>query len=124
MADSKRCPATAKRTGQRCERACLPGGKVCAVHGGGAIQVVAAAGRRVQEQKATALAKRTVSGLDLTQYSDPIAALEFAVGYTHALATRLAGLVEQIPDDQLAYRTKSGEHLRGEVVAAQRALDS
>ena len=68
------------------------------------------------------LARKTVVGMDLSGYSNPVQALEFAVGFSHALAVRLAWLVEQIPDDHLAYRTKTGEHLRGELTAAQRAL--
>ena len=68
------------------------------------------------------LARRTMWQVDLSRYSDPVQALEFAVSFTHRLAARLAEMVEQIPDDQLVYRTKTGEHLRGELTAAQRAL--
>ena len=71
-----------------------------------------------------AAAKRYVTGVDLTQYADPFAALEFAVSYSYALAERLAGIVTTIPDDELRYAGKVGEQLRGEVTAAQRALDS
>ena len=45
------------------------------------------------------------------------------MSYSYALAERLAGLVATIPDDQLRYPGKAGEQLRGEVTAAQRALD-
>jgi hypothetical protein len=58
MDDTKRCTAKAKRTGQRCERAAVPGTHTCRVHGGAAIQVVAAGQRRLAEQKAARLAEK------------------------------------------------------------------
>jgi hypothetical protein len=124
MDESSRCTAKAKRTGRRCERACAPGCRVCRVHGGAAIQVVDAGQRRLQEQKATELARRGVAGLDLSAYSDPFKALEFSVAHSHALAERLAGIVGQIPDDQLRWAGKTGDHVRGEVIVLQKALDS
>jgi len=124
MDESKRCRAH-KPDGSQCGRARSVGSTVCASHGASAPQVKAAAARRIQEQKATEIARRGVAGLDLSAYSDPVAALEHAVGLTHAMALRLAGLVEAIPDGQLVWRSdKSGEHVRGEVVAAMKALDS
>jgi hypothetical protein len=124
MDDEKRCTATAKRTGKRCARACLPGAEVCAMHGAAAPQVAAAAERRMQEQRAMALAQRSITGADLARFADPYAALEFCVGYSHALAQRLAAIVEAIPDSELRYHGRAGEQLRGEVTAMQRALDS
>jgi hypothetical protein len=121
MDESKRCTATSKRTGQRCQRACVPGAPTCRLHGSAAPQVRAAAERRVQEAQALELAKRTMPSVDLTQFGDPMAALEHTVAYSHHLAIRLAAIVERIPDDQLAYRGRLGEQLRGEVTAAQRA---
>lgn len=123
MDDSKQCTATANRTGKRCQRARIPGAAVCATHGGSVGRVKDAAARRVQEEQAMAAAKRLVTGVDLSRYADPFAALEFAVSYSYALAERLAGIVTTIPDDQLRYPGKAGEQLRGEVTAAQRALD-
>jgi hypothetical protein len=123
MDPSKRCRATSNRTGEQCARARVPGSTVCSTHGGSTPQVRAAAERRVQEQQAVEVARRRVSADDLARFSDPISALEFCVGYSHALAVRLAGLVDELPDDRLRYTAKNGEHLRGEVVAAQKALD-
>jgi len=37
--DSRQCTATAKSTGERCQRAAIIGGNVCHVHGGAAEQV-------------------------------------------------------------------------------------
>jgi hypothetical protein len=95
---------------------------VCRAHGAGAPQVRAAAERRLQEQQAAEAARRTVGSVDLSQYADPYDALEWAMSYSYALAARLAALVEAIPDDQLRYRGKIGEQLRGEITAVQTAL--
>jgi hypothetical protein len=64
-----------------------------------------------------------MSAHDLARFSDPISALEFAVGYSHALAARLAELVDALPDDRLRYQAKNGEHIRSEVTAMRKALD-
>jgi hypothetical protein len=117
----RRCVATNGR-GERCRKWAIKGATVCLAHGGAIGRVRAKAEQRIQEQRALAVAKRTTVGLDLSQYSDPIRALEFCVGYSHVLARRLAGLVDEIPDGELRYQGKTGEQLRGEVAAAQRAL--
>ena len=122
MDESKRCTATSSRTGERCKLARVPGTNVCATHGASAPQVKAAAARRVQEQQAMAAARRMMDDRDLSQYSDPVKALEFAVAYSHKLATRLALVAESIPDEDLAYRGKLGDQVRGELTALQRAL--
>jgi hypothetical protein len=119
-----RCTATSVTTGERCKRRPCPGSNTCVKHGSGAPQVRDAAARRVQEQRAMTAAQRLMANVDLSQYSDPFAALEFAVSYSYALAERLAAIVSEIPDGDLRYPGKTGEQLRGEVTAAQHALDS
>ena len=119
-----RCTAKAVTTGDRCKRRPVPGSNTCVKHGSGAPQVRDAAARRVQEQRAMTAAQRLMANVDLSQYADPFAALEFAVSYSYALAERLAAIVSEIPDDELRYPGKTGEQLRGEVTAAQHALDS
>src|SRR5712691_8054800 len=111
-AGTPRCTATVRSTGERCKRRPHPGAVVCVMHGAAAPQVKDAAARRVQEAKALALAKRSVGEVDLAQFSDPFEALEFAVSYSHALALRLAKIVEALPDADLRYRGKIGEQLR------------
>lgn len=95
---------------------------MCAAHGGKAPQVRDKAAARHQEQQAMALARKSIGDVDLSQYADPYAALEFSISYGFALAERLAKLVEAIPDGELRYRGKVSEQLRGEVTAAQTAL--
>ncbi len=123
MDESKRCTATSNRTRERCQLPRVPGTNVCATHGASAPQVKAAAERRVQEGKAMAAARRMMGdSADLSQYSDPVKALEFAIAYSHKLAHRLALVVDGIPDEDLAYRGRLGDQVRGELTACQRAL--
>lgn len=44
------CTATAKSTGERCERDAIKGGEVCYVHGGSAPQVKNKAKERIEEE--------------------------------------------------------------------------
>ncbi len=60
--------------------------------------------------------------VDLSRYADPVAGLEYAVSASYALAERLTQIAGGIPDGELVWRNKSGEHLRGELTAAQKAL--
>ncbi len=53
--DTRRCSATAKASGERCGRAPIPGGNVCAVHGGKAPQVVEMARMRLMEGASLAI---------------------------------------------------------------------
>ena len=47
--NNRRCTATAKSTGERCQRAAIKGGDVCHVHGGAAKQVRKKADERLAE---------------------------------------------------------------------------
>lgn len=47
--DERRCTATSTQSGERCKRAPILGGTVCATHGGSAPQVRDAAHRRLLE---------------------------------------------------------------------------
>lgn len=120
--DPRKCTAHKASTGEPCPAWAIKGGKVCRGHGGAAPNVADAAARRVQEQSARALATKMVGEVELARYADPFEALQFAVSYSYAFADRMARVVEAIPDDKLRYEGKLGEHLRGEVVAMQRAL--
>ena len=57
MDDDRRCTATAKSTGERCQNAAIKGGAVCRVHGGSAPQVRQKADERLEEMAETAAEK-------------------------------------------------------------------
>jgi hypothetical protein len=120
-AGDRRCTAHNAR-GERCKKWAIKGLAVCLAHGGGTAASRAAGERRCQEQQALELVGKISPGVDLTQYGDPLDAMEHVLAMSHYLAVRLAGLVGQMADGDLAYRSRFGEQLRGEVTAAQRAL--
>ena len=49
MDEDRQCTATAKSTGERCQRAAIKGGSVCHVHGGATPQVKQKAQERLDE---------------------------------------------------------------------------
>lgn len=67
----RRCTATAKHSGERCERWAMQGASVCPMHGGRAPQVQAAARRRLVEQQAA----KSLADLEYEPVEDPVAEL-------------------------------------------------
>jgi len=55
MDDSRRCTAKSTRSGERCKKPAILGGKVCQTHGGGAPQVKKAAAERLRALQDPAL---------------------------------------------------------------------
>jgi hypothetical protein len=117
--DRPRCTAKNAR-GDRCGKAPIKGGTVCATHGGRAPQVKAAAEQRQLEQKADAEVRKLWVGLDAaTPVKDPVGSLE-----------RLAGALEQAVDVVGAKVNELGHlaggtgltQMRGEVVLLERLL--
>lgn len=118
--DDRRCTATSKGSGARCKRSAIPGGTVCAMHGGSAPQVRAKAQERQLEAGADASLRKLWVGLDDARpVKDPVAAME-----------RLAGALEQLVDEagakvaslQSVAGGKDLTQLRAEVVLLERAL--
>lgn len=54
LMDDRRCHAQSKRSGERCKRAAIRGGRVCSIHGGGSPKVRQAAQQRLLEAEARA----------------------------------------------------------------------
>jgi hypothetical protein len=125
MDESKRCTATAKRTGQRCGLARIPGTTVCARHGGAAPQVRAAAARRVAEQKVRQVAMNLdVDPEDVS--TDPVALLSGMILSGAVMMERFSRLVERCEDAQdLVYTVKSGmRQIRPEFAALRAERES
>ena len=57
MDDSRRCTAKSTRSHERCKKAAIKGGKVCATHGGSAPQVKNRARQRIMEAADPAAAR-------------------------------------------------------------------
>lgn len=118
--DRRRCTAKSKQSGERCKRAPVVGGSVCAMHGGKAPQVAAAAEQRQLETKADAEVRKLWVGLDAApEVKDPVGSL-----------AKLAGALEQAVDHVGAKVNDLGsvasgssmQQLRGEVVLLERLL--
>jgi hypothetical protein len=117
------CTGHNARTGAPCKNSPIAGSNVCIAHGGRAPQVREAARKRVEERQAWELARKIApDDVNVAVYGDPIAAVEWGLAYSRTLAQRLAGIVDRIPDDELRYKGKWGEQVRGELSAVQKAL--
>jgi hypothetical protein len=124
MDDSKRCTATANRTGKRCGLARILGTTVCSVHGGSAPQVREAGQRRVAEARARELAKRLE--VDPDQFDgDPYVALRDLLARDQAEVERFGRVAVALEDGELTYRTRSGvEQLRAALDAYRAERDA
>ncbi len=91
MDDSRRCTAK-NRAGERCKRAAVLGGTVCAAHGGKAPQVKAAAQRRLAEAKAAA----SLAQVGVTPIGDPLAEFAALAAEARALQGELAAQVAEM----------------------------
>lgn len=118
----RRCAATNRR-GEPCRKPPIPGGRVCAAHGGNAPQVRAAAERRIALQKAE---EHVAASIDATKK------LDLAGVYEEMLRT--ASLVVQWRDrwqervdelQQIRYVAPGAgtEQVRAEVQLLERAMD-
>ena len=124
MDESKRCTATAKRTGERCTRARVPGSTVCALHGAKAPQVRDAAERRVAESQAREVAARV--DVDPAKFDgNPFAALRDLLRRDQIELERFARLVGRLSDDELVYTNRSGtEQIRAALLAYRDERDA
>jgi hypothetical protein len=114
--DRARCTARANRTGKRCRRAAISGGRVCPTHGGRAPQVKQRAGQRAALQRAAELL-----GPDVT--ADPAKVLVAAVRSAAALlGAAEAALLAEEPDANALHQLGEAALLAGRL--SKLALDS
>ena len=100
--DDRRCTANAKGSQQRCRRAAIPGGTVCAKHGGSSPQVRAAAVRRLQEREAVL----AVETFGLPRVVDPHTALLEELHRTAGAVAWLGALISDLGRGKV-----QGEHV-------------
>jgi hypothetical protein len=112
MDESRRCTATAKRSGERCKRAAIVGGTVCSFHGGKPPQVRQAAEVRAARLAAHAQADRMVAraGVD----ADPTEHLLESLHRAAALV-EVWGLIVATLDEAAERETAGAGKLRGEI---------
>lgn len=113
MDDNRRCTARSKRSGERCRKAAIRGGGVCAMHGGSAGQVRRAAQRRLVESEAVRLLGVEA---DIEPVTDPIASLALLAGEVQALKAVLRSLLGEVrafdgADRQVLDRASALVHL-------------
>lgn len=107
----RQCTAKSKRSGERCRRWAVAGGKVCPTHGGKAKQVQAAAKRRLAEEKA----RKAVVTLGLPRVVGPAEALLEEVHRTAGHVAWLGGKVQELEDRSLVWgETKSEQFAAGD----------
>ena len=95
--DDRHCVARARRTGRRCKRFPVPGATVCALHGGRAPQVMAAAARR----QAARAALRAVETFGLPREVDPHTALAEELHRAAGAVDWLGAVVAELPTDDV-----------------------
>lgn len=115
--DKVQCKATASTSGNRCRRAAIPGGTVCAFHGGNAPQVRAKANERVAE----AQLRKELGKLQIVPVENPLLELQILAGEAKAWKELCADHVARL--ERLRYGGQAGEQIRGEILLFERAMD-
>lgn len=118
----RKCGATAKSTGMPCGRWAIPGGTVCATHGGNAKQVRDAANARLLTRTLEADAQATVAHLGLEPIGDPLEQLNLLAQESRAMLTALGAQVNALTDVE-TLDAKSAPHLKAVVGLYERAMD-
>lgn len=121
--EPRRCTATAKATGLRCERAPIKGGAVCYVHGGRAKQVQAAAARRLAAEKVEREVRQALADEGVQASFNPLDELHRVGLEARAMRDRLADVIEQMPTWRYTAHGAGTEQLRAEVALYERAMD-
>ena len=118
LKDERRCTARSKGSGERCKRAAVVGGTVCAMHGGKAPQVKARAEQRDLEQKADREITKLWPGLrNADPVKDPVDSMARLAGSLEQFLDVVGGKVNEL---QHYAAGDSMSQLRGELVLWER----
>jgi hypothetical protein len=122
MDDDRRCRAHSARTGDRCKKAAILGGTVCATHGGSAPQVRRRADERLRDLQPSAVI-RLEEALGAVQRQLDRHGLVVDVGPDHAIRVRTAqAILDRTgmgPSQRIDVNNPAGERL----LALMRELD-
>lgn len=117
----KTCKGT-NRQGDPCGLRPIPGGTVCAWHGGKAPQVVAAAQQRLATQRITQDVEAVLAHEGITAVEDPLAELGKLASASTALMNALGARVNSL--DELEHTgTTFAPAIKAEVQMYERAMD-
>lgn len=119
--EDRRCTATSKRSGERCRRAAIVGGTVCAMHGGKSPAVAAAAEERQVEAQAEAEIRKLWPGLDQAPVKDPVDLLARTAAALEHMTDVVGARVNELQGKYAGGRDLT--QLRAEVVLLDRLLD-
>jgi hypothetical protein len=121
--EEPRCTARCKARDARCKNRPMRGGKVCRVHGGAAVQVRAAAARRLAVEKVQGEVKNALAFESLEGVADPLGALSRLADESMAMKEALAARVNSLKQMRYSAHGSGTEQLRAEVSLYERALD-
>lgn len=110
--------ANAKGEWRQCQLSPLEGQDHCRSHGGAAPRSQQAAEQRVAEEKI----RKTLGRLTSTPVTNPLEDLLALGGKAKAWMELLETHVAEL--ERLRYSTEGGEHIRGEIVLFERAMES
>lgn len=120
--DDRKCKAKAKHSGNPCKRWAIPGGTVCASHGGNAPQTRDAANRRVAAQAIEADIEATLAHEGIEAIEDPLDELGKLASSARALMHNLGSRVNALEEIE-TWDEKNAPHVRVAVELYERAMD-
>lgn len=116
------CTGTSKQAKRRCRLRPIPGGTVCAWHGGKAPQVKAAAERRLLAQQITKDAEATLAHEGITAIEDPLGELGKLASASTAMMQALGARVNDLTALE-HFGSEYSPTLKAEVQLYERAMD-
>jgi dGTP triphosphohydrolase len=117
------CTARSKRSGERCKAYPVRGATVCNTHGGAAIQVRAAAQRRLAAEKVESEIRNAIAFESREGVQDPLEQLARLADESMAMKEALAGRINELKSIRYSAHGSGTEQLRAEVALYERAMD-
>lgn len=118
----RRCTAKSKQSGDRCGRYAIPGGTVCATHGGNSPVVREAGERRVLAVQIQQDAASTLAHLGVEPMENPLDELGKLASEARALTSALGARVNALEELE-DYDDKRAPHIKVAVEMYERAMD-
>ena len=112
-----RCKAKARSTGEQCKRTAIEGGTVCRSHGGAAPKAIAAAARRVAEDKAAQEMRLLAAPVNISPADALLELVQWTAGEVRYWRSEVARIAEDHPKQLTAgiTRIEQGRTAQGPV---------